>query len=94
MERQRDPAATVGFAVEEIADGSLAGYVTLWGGALPHRYATLAIVLGPHARGREPAARQVTLMSVRCQPEEPSGATGARSSIWTRPFLSTARTAT
>lgn len=46
------------------------------------------------ARVAPPPLPQFTLMSVRCQPDEPSGATGARSSIWTKPFLSTARTAT
>ncbi|SMH50910.1 Protein N-acetyltransferase, RimJ/RimL family [Rathayibacter oskolensis] len=42
----------VGFAVVELADGMLAGHATLFGGALPHRCATLAIILGPHAVGR------------------------------------------
>lgn len=41
-----------------------------------------------------PQARQVTRMSERCQPDEPSGAIGARSSICRSPFLLTARTAT
>ncbi|KZX20933.1 GNAT family N-acetyltransferase [Rathayibacter tanaceti] len=43
---------SVGFAVEEEADGSLAGHVALWGGAAPQRCGTLAVVLGPYARGR------------------------------------------
>ncbi len=38
--------------------------------------------------------RQVTRSSVRCQPVDPSGAIGARSSICSMPFRSVARTAT
>ncbi|WP_082498935.1 MULTISPECIES: GNAT family N-acetyltransferase [unclassified Rathayibacter] len=45
-------AGAVGFAVVELADDSLAGHVTLYGGGLPQRCATLAIILGPHAVGR------------------------------------------
>ena len=46
----------------------------------------------PMQRGR--AVVQVTRTRVRCQPDEPSGAIGARSSICRSPFLFTARTAT
>lgn len=45
-------AGAVGFAVVELSDATLAGHATLYGGALPQRCATLAIILGPHAVGR------------------------------------------
>jgi RimJ/RimL family protein N-acetyltransferase len=47
-----DTDGAAGFSVEETGTGDLAGHVTLWGATARTRSSTLALMLGPAARGR------------------------------------------
>ncbi|WP_313813345.1 GNAT family protein [Glutamicibacter sp.] len=52
-----------GFSIFEKATGSFIGHITLYGGVLPHRSSTMAVIIGPTSVGQGLGTRAVKLMT-------------------------------
>ncbi|MGQ3382116.1 GNAT family N-acetyltransferase [Glutamicibacter sp. TV12E] len=52
-----------GFSIFELATGGFIGHITLFGGALPHRAAEMAVMIGPDFVGRGFGTRASKLMA-------------------------------
>ncbi len=53
----------VGFSIFEKASGSFIGHITLYGGVLPHRSSSMAMIIGPSWVGQGLGTRAVKLMT-------------------------------